>query len=911
MTAPRWAAALLRRAATPGRTEDVLGDLEEAHRGRVRKRGRLIGTLLTGFEALDVAITLVRQRVRRRLTPGQPPGPQDKQSGSGRTRWISWIDLKLGLRMLVKYPGLTLIGGLGMAVAIAISAGSFAFFYSYLYPTLPLDQGERIVGLENWDVEVNNEERQSLHDFVAWREEMRSVEDVGAFRTVARNLILPGRPAEPVFIGEMTASGFRVARVPPLLGRPLRAEDEQIGAPPVLVIGYDVWQTRFAGERDVVGRDVRIGNTAHTVVGVMPQGYAFPMNHSYWKPLHVNLSDYERGQGPEIFIFGRLVTSATFEEAQAELTAIGQRSAVAFPETHARLRPQVLPYTYPLVDIQDVSVWQIGVMLAFVSLLLVVVAVNVAVLTYARTATRRGEIAVRTALGAPRSRIVVQLAVEAFVLAAAAAAGGLALAGVGLRLGNRIMAEEVTSLPFWTDFRMPPVTVLYVVGLTILVAVIVGVVPGVQATGRGLQSSLRQVSGGSGMQLGRTWTALIIAQVAIAVVGLPAAVATGWTEILRGTTEPTFAEEEFIAGRLVMDQERPPGVELETYQQEYASRYTSFQIELMRRLQAEPGVSDVTFTLSYPGYERRTWIEIDDGSSPAASAPLHEMRINQVGVDFFETFDVPILTGRPFHAGDPDAEAPPVIVNRTFVQRKLAGGNALGRRVRYVGDGQGASGDRTALRWHEIVGVVGDLHANAIDPEAAVPVMYHPIAPGSSTRAVLIATRVQAGTQASMAPRIRQITTALDPTLRLAGASTLEVINRQAALALQLVALVLGSILISVLLLSAAGIYALMSFTVTQRRREIGIRTALGAQRHAILGSIFARALRQLAIGVGVGVVAAVVMERATGGGLMGGRGAVMLPAVAVMMIAAGLVAALGPARRGLRIQPTEALREG
>ncbi len=551
-------------------------------------------------------------------------------------------------------------------------------------------------------------------------------------------------------------------------------------------------------------------------------------------------------------------------------------------------------------------------MLAFVSLLLVVVAVNVAVLTYARTATRQGEIAVRTALGANRGRIVVQLAVEAFVLAAAAAVGGLALAGVGLSLGNRIMAEEVTSLPFWTDFSMPPVTVLYVVALTVLVAVIVGIVPGMQATGRGLQASLRQVSGGSGMHLGKTWTALIIAQVAIAVVGLPAAVAMGWTEILRGTTEPTFAAEEFIAGRLVMDQERPPGMGLEAYQREYVSRYTDFQIELVRRLQAEPTVSDVTFALSYPGYERRASIVLDDASPQAPSASGHQVRFNQVDVEFFEVFDAPILTGRPFHSGDPGAEARPVIVNRTFVRRVLGGGNALGRRLRYMSTGQSAEPENAEQAiWHEIVGVVGDFHASAMDPEAAQAVMYHPIAPGSSSRAVLIAARVQAGTPASFAPRIREITTALDPTLRLAGASTLEAIDNQATLALQLVALVLGSVLISVLLLSAAGIYALMSFTVTQRRREIGIRTALGAQQRDILASIFSRALGQLAIGVFVGVLAAALFEWATDGGLMGGKGAVLLPAVSVLIAAVGLLAALGPARRGLRIHPTEALREG
>ena len=367
----------------------------ERHLHDARRVGRVAVLDLWRREVIAVWRGGRRARIsvrERRREQSRPVGSESTKSFMAFG--MSWLDFKLGLRMLVKYPGLTLVGGLGMAVAIAIGAGFFAFFYSHLYPTLPLEEGDRIVALENWDVVVNNEERQSLHDFVTWRGEMETVEDVAAFRTIGRNLIVPGGPAQPVPIARMTASGFRVARVPPLLGRYLVDEDEQAGTPPVIVIGHDVWQTRFAGERDVVGREVRLGSTVHTVVGVMPEGFAFPMNHRFWTPLRANPSDYERGQGPEIFIFGRLAAGVTLDEAQAELTVIGQQSAAAFPETHEQLRPQVLPYTYPLIDIQDVSAWWVARMQLFVSLLLVVVAVNVAVLAYARTATRRGEIAV-------------------------------------------------------------------------------------------------------------------------------------------------------------------------------------------------------------------------------------------------------------------------------------------------------------------------------------------------------------------------------------------------------------------------------------------------------------------------------------------------------------------------------------
>ncbi|HEU4454320.1 MAG TPA: ABC transporter permease, partial [Longimicrobium sp.] len=247
---------------------------------------------------------------------------------------FSLLDFRLGIRMLVKYPGLTLVGGLGMAVAIAIGAGAYAYFNSYLHPTLPLHEGGRVVGLENWDAAAGNQEPRSLHDFATWRDELRSVEDVGAFRTVERNLVAPDGTAEPVPVAEMTASGFRVARVPALVGRPLLDEDEREGAPPVLVIGHEEWRTRFAADPGVVGRSVRLGGVAHTVVGVMPEGFAFPVSHRFWTPLRADPSKYERRRGPAVTVFGRLAPGATLEAARAELDALGRRTAAANPKTH-------------------------------------------------------------------------------------------------------------------------------------------------------------------------------------------------------------------------------------------------------------------------------------------------------------------------------------------------------------------------------------------------------------------------------------------------------------------------------------------------------------------------------------------------------------------------------------------------
>jgi len=899
-----------------GRAEDDLAREINAH----------LALLEEQYVAAGMSAEEARWAARRAF--GGVEQTKEHQRDARSFRWLddSWLDFKLGARMLVKYPGLSLVGGVAMAVAIAFGTASFAFFYSYLYPTLAIDEGDRVVSLENWDLAANNEERQALHDFVTWREELKSFQEVGAFRTIGRNLIVPGGSVEAVAVAEMTASGFRIARVPPLLGRPLVEDDHRQGAMPVLVIGFDVWKGRFASDPAAVGRQVRLGQTVHTIVGVMPEGFAFPVNHSYWVPLGIDPAGFDRGEGPAIFIFGRLASGVTVDDAQAELTTVGARASAAFPATHAQLRARVLPYTYPMADIQDVSLWQVGLMQLMISMLLVIVAINVAILIYARTATRQGEIAVRTALGARRGRIVAQLFIEALVLASVSAAAGILLATVALDQGHQIMQLEGSRLPFWMNYGLPPITLLYVVGITVLAAVVAGVVPALQATGRGVQSTLRQLSGSTGMQLGKTWTVLIVAQVAFAVAALPIAAAVGWNEVRAGSATPQFAAEAFLVAGLRMDGEPPDGSDPATSLTVRMTRFERFQRDLVARLEAERWLVDLTFATSIPGHEPRARVEVE-GLPAAGGAVGHVVRVNHVDLDFFATFGAQVLTGRHFQPEDRDAvrrtddrsgevlplaerlsEQTGVIVNRTFVERVLGGAGALGRRVRYIAPEGAHADDFAAERWYEIVGVVTDLHANVLDHDMDSPELYHAMSPAQQT-VVSLAMRVQGDSPSGFVGRIREITSSLDPAMRM-GVFPLSDVYEQQQTAVRLVSLVVTLIVVSVLLLSAAGIYALMSFTVAQRRKEIGIRAALGAEPHRLLRSIFARAAVQLAIGVGIGLAAVALLDTAEGGTLLAGKSAVLLPVVSGLMAAAGLLATVGPARRGLRLEPTQALRE-
>jgi predicted permease len=828
---------------------------------------------------------------------------------------VSWLDFKLGGRMLVKYPGLTLVGGFAFAFAIWVGAVAFEFLTQVMNPTLPLDDGDRIVVLRNMDAlrpsdpTPSRAERRAVRDFVTWRQELRSVEDIGAYRTLEQNLITGEGRGEPVEVAEISASAFRLARVPALLGRFLVEADEHAGAPPVVVIGYDLWQDRFEGESSVVGQTVRLGGVQATVVGVMPEGFAFPVAHRLWAPLRLSISGRERYEGPRIQVFGRLTPGVTLAEAQADLTTLGQRAAADDPQTYQHLRPQVVPYPKAWVNYISSGGFALGLISSnlFVAMLLVLICGNVALLMFARAATRESEIVVRTALGASRGRIITQLFAEALVLGGLAAAVGLAAAGFGLRWGLGVVESTImdgSQLPFWfRDSSLSPATVLYAIVLTLLGAVIAGVVPGLKAT-RGLQTRLREATAGSGgLKFGGLWTAVIVTQVAVTVAFPAVALFVRRDADQLRSYDLGFPADEYLSVRLELDRDAAPGATSDTARAVFArARYAATWQELERRLTAEPAVAGVTVAEALPlMYHGWNQIEVDQGAStPRDSVRGQRVSSVEIETDYFEVLGAPILSGRDFHSGDFASAAPVVIVNHPFVEHVLGGRNPVGRRVRYV---RGESTPERG-RWYEIVGAVGDLGTTSGYGSAGI---YHPI-DREATYPVYLAIHLK-GDPAAFAPRLRALAGAVDPALRLYAVTPLnDVINSQLEFYGFWFRLTLSVSAIA-LLLSLAGIYAVMSFTVARRTREIGIRVALGADPRRIVASIFRRPLIQVALGVVAGSVLVAALTFAIEDGVVSARQVGMVVAYAALMLGVCMLACVVPTRRALRVEPTEALR--
>jgi putative ABC transport system permease protein len=829
------------------------------------------------------------------------------RDGRGLTSLASMsLDVKLGGRMMVKYPILTIAGGLALAIAIGVGAGWYALAGKMLWPKIPLPDGDRIVVIETQNVLTTQPELRVSRDFLEWRSDLRSIDGLGAYRSDRRNLTVGNAPPVLIRTAALTAAAFRTARVTPLIGRGLLDADERPGAPGIAVLGYDVWQRWFEGRNDVVGSIVKLGGTPLTVVGVMPEGFGYPLSYQAWTPLQLRAS-YGALEGDAIAVIGRLKPGITLEQANAELRVVGERAAAALPATHAHLRSLAGPLgtgSEPPPDIAGLA------MMYLPSLLVLLLAcTTVGTLFYARTAIREGEMAIRAALGASRARIIGQLFIEALVLAVIAAAVGLIAADRTLRWGIESVAQSNGGLPFWMTPGLETTTILYAGGLAVAGAAMLSLLPALRVTRTRLQSHLTNLgAGGSTLRFGRVWTTAMIAQVTLTAIAIPASIEGASQAILRVRIHARFPSHEYFTARLDFD--RPAGEEMTSA---FEERRTRTYARLEQLVAKEPDVITTTFADRQPGgdlpIERSASVEIPSGAGPAFRT---DVAISSVGPGFFEAFDRPIVAGRGFHRGDFSPAARTVIVNeafaRGFVQRGIA--SPLGARLRYASD----SGASAAEAPFEIVGVVRDLGLDPGEQGNETAYVFH-ATPAATVSPLVMSVRLR-GNSATFAARLPAIAAGVDGGLSVLEARPLDesIWQRDLVVMVAPVAAVAG-VSALVLFLSAMGLFSLMSISVSRRTREIGLRVALGANPRHVLGRIVAHAM--VLMGSGVAVGGGVVLLASARGRGPSGRPAddlmtfsAWIALTVVVMLSAGLLACVEPARRALRISPSNALRE-
>ncbi|HET7631199.1 MAG TPA: ABC transporter permease [Gemmatimonadaceae bacterium] len=782
------------------------------------------------------------------------------------------------------------MGTAAIAVGIALGTIYFEVVSKWQNPRLPGPYAGRVVSIRNWDASANALDPHALHDFAVWREQLKSLDYLGASLPFDRNLQVDDGQLEPVHGVEITPGAFAVVGQAPQMGRALTQNDAQPGQPRVAVISYALWQSRFDGVSTVLGQSVKVGTDAATIVGVMPKGFRFPVNARIWLPLRMDGSQLAPRTGPSISIFGRLRPGASLQDAQSEIALVQARLAAADPAAYAHLRPRVTTYAKPLGGSEFQTLTRIiyGVNVVFLALL-AVLCTNVATLVFARTAARGWELTVRTALGASRRRIIVQLFLEALVLVGLATGMGLVVAKLSLHWGLGLFGGSA-GMPYWINDGVSWQAIGYAVLLALLGAMIVGVVPALRATRFRVGDALRNASSAhTAIRFGAVWTLVIVAQIAIAVALMPMA-ANGITETNRFAQRADgIGAAAYLTARPEMDR-AGYGTDTATLQTRSHAAFAALE----RRLLQVPGVEGVAFASRLPVMDQFKYHIAVDTAGLVRSSGIRTSTLVQVSQGFFATFGASVALGRGFTPAD-FANGSAIIVNQSFVRYVLSGQNPIGRRIQIV---SGEDNSVAGKAWYHIVGVVKDFGWQMPLPQEQ-SALYLPRDPETIAN-VSLAVRVRDRDQ--FAGQLRKVAAEAAPSLLLTNVEGLEHVGDREAQINRTLTWVAWVIWFVILALSTTGIYALMSFTVTRRTREIGIRVALGASRSRILTGIGSRALLQIGAGMLLGTILISLRVESF-------RGVTLLILTNALMIVAGLTACAIPLRRALRVSPMEALR--
>jgi putative ABC transport system permease protein len=817
-------------------------------------------------------------------------------------------DFRFSLRMLRRNPILSFVIITTLGLGIGLASTVFNITNAFVYQPLPFERSDRILVVRRTSTAGNPADGAvPVSDLVDWREHQSAFERLAAYATLSVDLSAPsgeeGR-SERWAGARFSAGVFETLRVQPILGRTFRPEEEQPGADPVIVLGYDVWQRRYDGAPDILGRTVLANGVPSTVIGVMPHGFLFPNFERVWLPLEVNPTALARDDSPTCTVLGRLADGVSAGEAEAQLSVMAARLAEEHPDSHAGMGVTVMTLKQALVPAPYYGL--------FYSMLVVALGVlaigcaNVANLLLARASARTHEMAMRHALGAGRRRLIGQLLTEVLVLAIAGGGVGLVLGYLGLEWFKGQMygvmaavGSGADEVPFWISFEPNALVVLFVVGATVVAAAFAGVLPAFRASAPVAREAL--VSGGRGsssLRIGRLTGGLVIAQVAVSCVLLVLAGLMVMSVARLSTAQFNYTTADVLTARVGLPDDRYPD----------AGSRLRFAEQLLARLETMPGIVSATVSENLPPIHVGAWTIEVEGQTYATDAEYPRVRRGLVTPDYFRTFETPLLQGRAFSGSD-RREAPPVaIVNASFVRKYFPNGSAIGRRFRLRHNDADA-------RWLTVVGVVPDMRALPLDgdgvsrAEQNPACFYVPMAQTEGPSRLAMALRTD-GPPLNRVPDLRAAVASLDPALPLFRVLSLDGVILRATWFYPVFTTLFTTFGLGALLLSVLGLYGVMSFAVTQRTREMGIRMALGARGDQVVALVMRRGIRQMGAGLAIGLTLAWLASGSLGWLLFDvePRDPVVFGIVVLTLLCAGLLASFVPARRAAHVDPVVTL---
>jgi putative ABC transport system permease protein len=801
-------------------------------------------------------------------------------------------DLRFGLRMLRKNPGHSLAAVAALGLGIGLVTAMFSIVYGAMLRGLPFDESERLMHLEN-----NNPSRDepSLevfpHDFLDWRERQTSFEELAGYHDGTVNLSGDGDPER--FDGAfVSASTFKLLRVEPLLGRGFRPEEESPQAPLPVVLGHGVWRTRYSGDPKVLGKPVRVNGEPGTIVGVMPQGFEFPESQEVWVPLRFDPVRLQRGEGDTLEVLGRLRDGVTLETARTEMEGIAGALAAAHPKTNEGRGAVVKPWIEEEMGPEIAGL--LWTMLGACIAVLLIACANVASLMTAKASRRTREIVIRSALGASRGRVIVQLLVESLVVAVLGALVGVLLARWGIQVFNSVIAE--TDPPFWIRIAVDLPALLFAFGTTLVAAVVSGLLPALQASRTDLNEVLKDEGrGSSSLRVGWMTRVVVVGEVAFSCLLLVSAGLMIKSVVNIQKLDPGFDAGNILTARIAL---------FETTYPEEAQR-VRFAEQLLERLAAQPGVTSAAAMTSFPGlgswvqpYELEGKTYSDERDYPIANTA-------RITPSYFETFGVRLLAGRGFGQRDTLESLPVVIVNKSFAERVWPGEDPVGKRIR-LKPGGGAAPEP----WRTVVGIAPDLQMEGLNNEGRPEGFYLPLSQ-EFPNFFGIAVKTRAGDPLALTSAVRDQVKALDADLPIYFVRSLEENLSRASFFPNLFGSLFAIFGIAALLLASVGIYGVIAFSVHQRTQEIGIRMALGARRENVFRMILRQGMLQLLVGLSAGLTAAVFASSLLASFLfkVEPRDPATFAIVSGLLAAVAFLACWIPAQKAMRTDPLVAIR--
>jgi len=803
-----------------------------------------------------------------------------------------WQDVRFAARLLIKNGWFTLAAATALALGIGANVAVFTFVNAVLLRGLPFDEPDRIISLS-----VINARGQrsgvSYPEFGDWREQSQTMAELSAYVGANINVSEEGKAPEQYRGSYISANLFRLIGERPVLGRGFTDADDRKGAEPVALLTSGLWKNRYGSDPSILGRTIKANSKLVTIVGVMGPDMQFPNNDDLWIPFEQlpEATLDPRRDIRNLGVMGRLKPDVSLPQAQAEFAAIGQRLAEIYPP-NKEFRPQLMKFDEQ-VNGGPIRIVFLSLMGA-VAFVLLIACADVANLLLARASQRSREIAIRSALGASRWRVVRQLLIESLLLALISGAAGLAIAIAGIRWFDR--ATQNVGKPYWMTFDMDATVFAFIAAICLGTAIVFGLAPALHTSKTDANETLKEGGrGGTSGVRARRWTsALIVTELILTVVLLAGAGLIMKSFLTLYRLELGLDISHLLTMQMVLPLTKypQPGPRTEVYQQ------------FEERLQGINTIQAATLTTNPPlmgGYLRS--LEVD-GRSIAVGETKPTVTMVTVGDTYFDTLNLRLTRGRTLNRSDGLAGHEAAVVNQRFASLYFANEDPIGRRIRLTTDPP--TGDP---EWTTIVGVAPNIRQRDVRLPQPDPVVYLPYR-ADPQRAVALLVRTMAD-PAKVTASVREALRVVEPDLPLFRIETMDQMLSRQRWQFQVFGSMFAGFAGIALILSSVGLYAVTAYSVAQRTQEIGIRMALGAQPRGMLWMVLRRALVQLAIGLPIGVVGAYGVGKILESVLVqtGPGDPLTLSSVVILLIAVAVLACLWPARRAAKMDPMLALR--